>query len=313
MASLGRPGYINLGHAEDMPAERTKEAMEIHAHAVLDEAYALGLRYIDCARSYGLSEQFVASWMKERPEAAASVIIGSKWGYEYTADWRVEVGDGEAHEVKKHTVAQHTRQLAETRDLLSSHLALYQIHSATEASGVLEADDVLDVLAKLRDEGCAVGASVSHPQIRPLQLAREATRAGAPVFSSVQATFNLLDQSAGEALRQCHEAGVLVIIKEALANGRLTSRASDPRVKQLLRDEADALRTTPDALSLAWVLSHEWVSMVLSGASSAEMLRSNADALRITPLPPDVMARLGDALGQQVEDYWGDRRALTWN
>ena len=91
MASLGRPGYINLGHASDLPAERTEEAVRQHAHTVLDEAFALGLRYIDCARSYGLSEQFVASWLAKRPDAAESVVVGSKWGYECTpsgSKWR---------------------------------------------------------------------------------------------------------------------------------------------------------------------------------------------------------------------------------
>ena len=82
MASLGRPGYINIGHADDLPAERSVDAMREHAHACLDEAYALGLRYIDCARSYGLSEEFVASWLAKRPEAVADVVVGSKWGYE---------------------------------------------------------------------------------------------------------------------------------------------------------------------------------------------------------------------------------------
>ena len=287
--------------------------MQAHAHAVLDEAYALGLRYIDCARSYGLSEQFVASWLAARPEVAEAVVVGSKWGYEYTADWRVQVGEGEAHEVKKHTVDQHVRQLGESRALLGRKLALYQIHSATEESGVLEADDVLEVLAELRDGGVAVGASVSHPQLRPLELAASATRSGAPVFSSVQATFNLLDQSAAPQLRAAHEAGMLVIVKEALANGRLTARATDAQVRRVLLDEADKLGTTPDALALAWVLSHEWVGMCLSGASSVEMLRSNADALRIAPLPADVHARLAEALSQPPEAYWASRKALAWN
>ena len=172
MAALGRPGYINLGHADDMPGERGVDEMRAHAHAVLDAAYELGLRYFDCARSYGLSEDFVASWLATRPDAAAAAICGSKWGYEYTANWRVQVGEGEAHEVKRHTLAQHTRQLAESRSLLGSKLALYQIHSATEASGVLQAADVLAALATLRDEGVAIGASVSHPQRRPEWVVR---------------------------------------------------------------------------------------------------------------------------------------------
>ena len=175
MASLGRPGYINLGHATDL-SDKSVDGMRAHAHEVLNEAYALGIRYVDCARSYGESEEFVASWLDAQPaDVAEAMVVGSKWGYEYTAGWRIQVDEGEAHEVKKHTVAQHLRQLDETRALLGSRLALYQIHSATEASGVLEAADVLAALGRLRDAGVAVGASVSHPQPRPLEMATAAS------------------------------------------------------------------------------------------------------------------------------------------
>ena len=52
MAALGRPGYINLGHSSDI-ADRSVEAMRKAAHDTLDAAYEAGIRYIDCARSYG--------------------------------------------------------------------------------------------------------------------------------------------------------------------------------------------------------------------------------------------------------------------
>ena len=78
MAALGRPGYINLGHDQDLPAKDV-EAMRVQAHEVLDEAYRLGLRYIDCARSYGLSEEFVASWLaKQTADVAAAMVCGSE-------------------------------------------------------------------------------------------------------------------------------------------------------------------------------------------------------------------------------------------
>ena len=179
MASLGRPGYINLGHAADLPDDRDSvEAMKQHAKQVLDVAYELGIRYIDCARSYGESEAFVASWLNDQsPDVVASMVVGSKWGYEYTAGWRVQVEEGESHEVKKHTVAQYTRQIEETRGLLGEKLSLYQIHSATFESGVLESKEVLDALEGLRDAGVDVGASVSHPQLRPLEMATAASNA----------------------------------------------------------------------------------------------------------------------------------------
>ncbi len=51
LAAVGRPGYINLGRDEDLPAQRTVEAMRSRAHALLDAAYAAGVRYFDAARS----------------------------------------------------------------------------------------------------------------------------------------------------------------------------------------------------------------------------------------------------------------------
>jgi len=119
MASLGRPGYINLGHDDDLPC-KTVDAMRDRAHEVLDAAAAMGITYFDCARSYGESEEFAASWVASRPEAAASITVGSKWSYEYTAGWRVQVSEGEAHEVKTHTLAQLRRQLSESLALLPS-------------------------------------------------------------------------------------------------------------------------------------------------------------------------------------------------
>lgn len=313
-AAIGRPGYINLGRDADLRDrdERTREFMRENAHHVLDEAVRLGLRYVDCARSYGDAESFVASWLAQSGAATSGVVVGSKWGYEYTANWRVEVGAGEAHEVKYHTAAQLAKQLAESRENLPS-LALYQIHSATEASGVLENEEVLDALAALRDSGVVCGVSVSHPQRPSIRRAIEVARGGGPLFGSVQATFNLLDQSAAAELAAAHEAGMCVIVKEALANGRLTERAPDSDKLALLREEAAALGTGVDALALAWVISHPWVTVCLSGASTVEQLRSNADALRIAPLDPALHARLSAAVRQECDEYWEDRKALQWN
>ena len=82
---------------------------------------------------------------------------------------------------------------------------------------------------------------------------------------------------------------------------------------QVLKDEAAWLGTTVDALALAWVLSFPWVGMCLSGASTVEQLRSNADALRLAPLDSALHFRLAKVLGQDVDAYWRDRRALQWN
>src|SRR3954447_7958679 len=153
LAALGRPGYINLGHAGDLEADYAVGAMEARAHAALDAAWAAGVRYFDAARSYGRAEQFLAGWLTSRQIDPGAVTVGSKWGYTYTAGWNV---DAEPHEVKDHSVDTLRRQLAESREVLGSHLDLYQIHSATLDSGVLADRAVLDELARLRGEGLRI-------------------------------------------------------------------------------------------------------------------------------------------------------------
>ena len=139
MAALGRPGYINLGHGEDFRDGRTVEDMERRAFAVLDAAWDAGVRYFDAARSYGRGEAFLGAWLRRREIPEGDAVVASKWGYTYTADWQVQAAH---HEVKEHSLAVLQRQWQESRENLGDHLHLYQIHSATFDSGVLENGEV---------------------------------------------------------------------------------------------------------------------------------------------------------------------------
>ena len=67
-----------------------------------------------------------------------------------------------------------------------------------------------------------------------------------------------------------------VIVKEAMANGRLADR---------------------DAAAIAAAVAQPWASVVLSGASTVEQLRSN---LR------------GFVASEPVDAYWSRRSALDW-
>ena len=51
MAAVGRPAYITLGREHDLGANRSVEALERRAHALLTAAYEAGIRYVDAARS----------------------------------------------------------------------------------------------------------------------------------------------------------------------------------------------------------------------------------------------------------------------
>ncbi len=312
LAALGRPGYINLGHAADLRGEYDPAAMERRAHAVLDAAWHAGVRYFDAARSYGRAEEFLASWFRARAIPPGAVTVSSKWGYTYTAGWRVRA---ERHEVKDHSSATLRRQLGESRALLGDHLALYQIHSATLESGVLDNREVLEELARLRAAGLKVGLTLSGPgQAQTLRRALDVAVGGERAFDCVQATWNLLEPSAGPALAEAHRAGLGVVVKEALANGRLTGRNGDPAFaakRRLLTEVADRAGATVDALALAAALAQSWADAVLSGATSAEQLQSNLAALRVS-WDGKAGGQL-QALAEDPQQYWATRAQLPWN
>jgi aryl-alcohol dehydrogenase-like predicted oxidoreductase len=297
LAALGRPAYINIGHAEDLGPERSPDDLRARTEAVLDRAYAAGVRYFDAARSYGLAEEFLGGWLRDR--APADIFVASKWGYTYTAGWRL---DADEHEVKDLSVATLRRQLDETREHLGSWLRLYQIHSATIESGVLEDADVLGDLATLRETGVAIGLTATGAA----QSATIDAAIASGAFDAVQATWNLHERSAGDALARADAAGMRVIVKEAVANGRLTERAAPPELAAAARER----KVGADAIALAVALAQPWADVVLSGASTPEMLESNLEALTVS-VDDALQDRLA-GLAEPAEAYWERRSQLAW-
>lgn len=297
LAAVGRPGYINLGRSIDLPADRSVEAMRARTFDVLDAAYDEGIRYVDAARSYGRAEEFLAAWLDARN--IHDVVVASKWGYEYTADWRIDV---DVHEVKQHSVEMLNKQYAESRALLGNWLRIYQIHSATLDSGVLDNRAVLQQLAQLKDEGLEVGLTVSGPQQgHPVNRALGVDVDGVQLFSSVQATWNLLETSVAPALQLAHEAGWRVVVKEALANGRLVRGDAGQVLRQIAREHD----VTVDAMAIAAALHQPWATTVLSGAATPDQLHSNV-------LAATVGAVQWSEVAEDPETYWSKRSALQW-
>jgi aryl-alcohol dehydrogenase-like predicted oxidoreductase len=301
LAALGRPAYINLGRTGTLPAERTVAAMREASRTVLDAAYAAGIRWVDTARSYGRAEEFLAGWLADRGHD--DVTVSSKWGYAYVGDWRV---DADVHEAKAHTLGRFTTQLGESRDLLGGRLALYQVHSLTADSPLFSDSGLLRALAETAAGGLRLGFSTTGPhQADTIRRGLDLEVDGRRLFTAVQSTWNVLEPSAGAALRAAHEAGAHVLIKEALANGRL---AVDP--PEAVAAVAARHGVGPDAVALAAALHRPWADTVLVGPADAAQLRSNLAAAALS-LEPGELDRLAEP-ATPAADYWAARAALPW-
>ncbi len=308
-ASLGRPEYLNLGHGDDLDGsvgptggERYDVSrLRAHALAVLDAAWDAGVRHYDAARSYGAAEQFLGDWLARTPGRREEVRVGSKWGYTYVAGFRPGATE---HETKDHTVATLDRQWPETLAALGGPPDLYLVHSLTPDSPALEDRALHDRLRALAAGGVRVGLSTSGPA--QAEVLRRLLALPETPFSTVQSTWNPLEPSAGPALAEARDAGWSVVVKEAMANGRLAGPGSP------LGDAARRLGTTADALALAVALRQPWADVVLTGASTTAQLHAN---LAARDLPDDVVAAGAEAtsgLAEQAAAYWDHRRSLPW-
>lgn len=329
MAALGRPGYINLDRAEIFGSDsRTVERMQHQANLVMDRLWeessssssSSSIRettrpWLDCARSYGLSEQFVGDYLRRHKVDPNSVYVSSKWGYTYVADFQVELPPGTKHEVKDHSTENFLKQLKETEEHLGDYLDLYQIHSATFDSGILTDEKVHKALATCREErGWAIGLSVSGPEQGDiLRAARKIIVSGIqgniPLFDSVQCTYNVLEQRPGDALLEAHEAGMDIIIKEGLANGRALR-------SPVILEYSQKLNCEPDQLALACILAQPFCPRVLSGAVTPDQLSSNLKAQTVAEQlrqNKELLQEIMDASCIESDVYWNDRASLVWN
>jgi aryl-alcohol dehydrogenase-like predicted oxidoreductase len=147
--------------------------------------------------------------------------------------------------------------------------------------------------------GVPVGISLSGPgQSEALRRALAITVDGRQLFSAVQATWNLLEPSVGPALAEAKSAGWTVMVKEALANGRLAT----PGLFPVLGDQ-------PDVTALAAALARPWADVVLSGAATVSQLASNLRAREAVP-EPDGERFAGLAVDPQA--YWAARSSMPW-
>ncbi|MBV7269946.1 aldo/keto reductase [Winogradskyella luteola] len=309
LAAIGRPDYINIRSNTNI--DKSINAFKNNAFKVLDEAYNLGIRDFDVAPSYGLGEQFLLEWNNSRNHK--DVSLSTKFGYTYVANW--EIGFKGKHEIKEHSLSKLNEQWAISRAFIPS-LDTYQIHSATLESGVLTNTGVLSRLFELKQKHqLKIGITSSGTeQIKIIEEARKVAFDGKDLFDSYQVTFNIFEQSCYKVLKQLLSKNKAVIIKEALANGRVF-RNGQFKNYQNIYDYLEALATKYnvgiDAIALRFVMDALKPTIVLSGASLTDHLKQNIMAMGFE-LHADEIYQL-KSFAVLPQNYWQERSNLEWN
>lgn len=300
-AAIGRPHYINIKQKETEPFDLSD--FKTLGYEVLNTAFEQGIRYFDTAPGYGLAEELIMSW-KEQKE----IEIATKWGYTYTANFDI---NAKTHEIKEHSL-QKLEEQWKTSKSLAPQLGVYQIHSASFETGVLSNKEVLQKLWQIKsDQGIQIGlTSTGTDQVAVIEKALEIKFDGIALFDAFQATYNMLDQS----ILQLRDIDKRIIIKEAMANGRVFRNQNYPNYARLydtLEKLSHKYQVGVDAIALRFCIDSLEPDIVLSGASTKEQIIENLKANDFE-LSPNEIEKL-KSFGQKPERYWNERKKLNWN
>jgi len=255
--------------------------------AVVDEALAAGINFLDTADMYGTgqSEEFLAEALGDRRK---SIVLATKFGF--------SMGEG-----KSGASAAYIRQAADASlsRLKTDYIDLYQLHTPDPRTPIAE---TLDAMGHLVKTGRVLEIGCSNFSAEQLREAESAVEQGAPRFVSVQNQYSLIHRAPeADVLPECERRNLAFIPFFPLANGLLTgkyrkgqpipdnSRGKDgfgPGVftetnldlVEHLHDFATSHGHSLLELAVSWLAAQPCVSSVIAGAKTPEQAKANAAA-----------------------------------
>ena len=151
-------------------------------------------------------------------------------------------------------------------------------------------------------------------QVEVLKRALDVHIEGTQVFDLFQVTYNCLEQSLQKISQELIQQEKTIVIKEALANGRIFKNKNYQQYSLLyktLANLAQKYEVGIDAISLKYCAQKIPKSTILSGASTIRQLQENLKADTFMLSSQDLA--LLDAFKTPAHYYWSERKKLTWN
>jgi aryl-alcohol dehydrogenase-like predicted oxidoreductase len=203
----------------------------------------LGINLLDTAPAYGNSEERLGQLLSNRQDW----VIVSKVGEAFEG--------GHSH---FDFSAQTTRKTIETslKKLNTDYLDVVLVHSDGDDQRVIEHEDVIETLQKLKQEGL----------IRAVGLSTKTTEGGLWTVENtdvVMATRNSSDHTDDPVLDRALELNKGVVIKKGLQSGHADSKAGGGGIEEALN----------------YVFSHRAVSCLIAGTINPKHLIQNAQII----------------------------------
>ncbi len=265
--ALGRSGLIVP--AVSMGTWRTFDvrgvAAEQQAHTIVDEALAVGARFIDSSPMYGEAERVLGQALANRRTDA---LVATKV-------WTPDAEEGRA-------------QIERALDYFGGHVDLYQIHN------LVAWRTHLPVLEALRDEGRVGAIGATHYVASAFGVLAEVMRTGR--ITAIQVPYNPLEREVErEILPLARELGLGVVVMRPFAEGDLMRCPPAREALALLRDWG--VETWGQSL-LKWGLSDPRCHVAIPATSRPGRMTENAAAGEAPWFGPDERAyvtRLAEA------------------
>jgi aryl-alcohol dehydrogenase-like predicted oxidoreductase len=271
--------------------------------AALQRAFDLGVNFYDTADVYGHghSEELIGrAFASVRP----NVLIATKFGFDF---YRGEPA-------KSNWATDYIRSAVEKSlaRLRTDYIDVYQLHNPPQK--LAKDDAVWETLAALQAEGKIRFYGVSARTVNDARAYLRAAEAGGEpsrhLGDTLQVAYNLLDQEAAlkDVFVEAYRQDWGIISRVPLASGLLSGKYdaghywpptdfraawSRERLAETVR-RVDTLRflvkpplETMAQAAVAFVLSQEAVSAVITGARSAEQVEDNVRASDAAPLAAD--------------------------
>jgi aryl-alcohol dehydrogenase-like predicted oxidoreductase len=260
---------------------------EPESFAILGDAVAAGINFIDTANQYGghlgvgATESLLGRWLAEDRGRRDQIVLATKV-HEPMSD---DVND-------RGLSARHIQMACEAslRRLGVEHIDLYQLHHIDRTAPMEEIWQATDRL--IRQGKITYVGSSNFPGWKIAQANEKAAARGRLGLVSEQSLYNLLERRAElEVIPACREYGLGLIPWSPLAGGLLAGASMDAdgrrqsteakaaaiaRSGQLSRfgELCRALGEPPGAVALAWLLHQDSVTATIIGPRNLDQLTS---------------------------------------